>query len=484
MTNPMGFKGRLKGFKALKAADSVYRAAVKTAKLFGREELLMPKKGWWKSDIEFAARFIEENTYGDIPPVFRAGVLWLYEPGLGVWSPNIKETLETRLYKRYHGRKVGHGAQEAIVLNDAKITTIVRHIIRASGPEQMTSINLSPFGTTRGVTFKNGFLGVTADGWALRPARPEDRSTFYLDLDWVDTGPGWFSEVLHKIWGRDPDGAQKADTLGEFAGMALLGLAPTMKRAVMLFGERGDNGKSTLIEVLRHAFGGASSGGFVRAIPPKDFGNPTAIAPLAWARLNAVPELGTEEFPAPEAVKAVISGDTMAGRYLYAHSFDFIPLAGHLFGCNALPTARDPSDAFWKRWIVLECARVIPRSEMDPKGALPGLYAGARLEVLRWVVEGAVRLLRRGAFDPPQSSLKSLDTWRRRSDQIAQYLKTLTPVEPGSPDALQLDEIYTLYVTWSHATGHRRMSKSSFEERIKSAAASAGMASPTWAASN
>lgn len=461
--------------KTVRAVNGVHSTVTGIAKLFGREELFMPKKPWWKSHIEFGLHFIEEHTFDGMRPAFRAGVLWLYDPARGVWDPVIKDTLETYLMKRYHGRKVGGGHREEVVLSDQSITTVAKHIMRASAPERLTQMELTPFGTHHGITFRNGFLRINADGAALEPISPKQKSTFYLDLDWDPAHKnGWFTSVLGKIWGHDADGAQKIDTFYEFAGMSLLGLAPTMKRALILFGERGDNGKSTLIECLRRAFGGGTAGGFVRAIPPKDFSSATAIAPLAWARLNAVPELGTEEFPSPEAVKAVISGDTMAGRYLYQSGFDFIPMAGHLYGCNGLPTARDPSDAFWKRWIVLECARVIPKEEMDPKGELPRLMDSAQLEVLQGAVAGATRLLRRGRFDPPEASVRQLETWRRRSDQLAQFLR-VAAVPVAELDPTPLDELYRKYTSWSHLSGHRRMSQSSFEERVKSAAVSAGV---------
>ncbi len=463
--------------KSLSTASSSYRAVKGIAKLFGREGLLMPKQPWWKSDMDFAYRFVADHTYEGLPPVYRNGVLWLYTPTTGVWSPLIKDPLETYLLNHYRGRPVGKGGREEIILTDNRITTIAKNIFRVCGPENMTSVEIAPFGTHRGITFSNGFLRISEDGWALEKVSPAQKSTYYIDLPWGPVSKGWFSSVLHKVWGHDPEGEEKKSLFCEFAGMCLLGLAPTMKRALVLFGERGDNGKSTLIETLRRAFGGATTGGFVRAIPPKDFGSATAIASLAWARLNAVPELGVEEFPSPEAVKAVISGDTMAGRYLYHASFDFIPTAGHLFGCNALPTARDPSDAFWKRWMVLECSRIIPKHEMDPKGALPELMDSARLEVLHLAVEGAIRLLQRGKFSPPLSSIKALEIWRRRSDQIAQFLRAeAEPSEKGLP----LNELYEAYVSWSHRSGHRRMSQSSFEERLKSASSSLGLSTPSW----
>jgi putative DNA primase/helicase len=237
----------------------------------------------------------------------------------------------------------------------------------------------------------------------------------------------------------------------------------TLYQKGMIFVGGGANGKSTLQEIVKALFPVRT----VTAIAPQDFEQEYRRAQLAHSRINMVSELPEADILGAEAVKAMITGDLMTGREIRRSPFSFTPKAAHLFSANTLPSVRDMTRGFWRRWLLLDFSREFTEDEQDHRLA-SRIIAGEMAAVASWALQGAATLAARGHYDIPQSSHETLAEWKMVADQVAAFLedRCITADHTERGDYTPLSRIYNHYRTWADSNGHNALSIRKFGRRL------------------
>lgn len=383
------------------------------------------------------------------------GRLWRYAADEGVWRPVRPSEVYgavTELDGTWYG--VGKGRRRLKV--GARTCSHVLELVR--------SYRDSPgwFGRAAGgVAFAGGTV-VRVDGGRLEAsgASPDHRLTHALPFAWdPKAGAPTFEGVIARAFRGCADADERRELLLGFAGTCLVGRATTYQKALLLVGE-GANGKSTLMDAVAALF----PSGARCSIPPQLLGDPYHRAELAGALINVVSEVPETDIVAAEAFRAFVTGDEIPARRIREAPFSYRPRAGHLWAANNMPGARDFSDAFWRRWLVVHFPNAIPEAERDPKivdrirGELPG--------VARLVLEAAARVEARGGYLEPASSRRSLDAWRRDADQVAAFAEDRLEAASDADEAVPASRLYDAYRVWATRNGHRPLSNRRFGERL------------------
>jgi P4 family phage/plasmid primase-like protien len=316
-----------------------------------------------------------------------------------------------------------------------------------------------------GCGFGNGYLALLDWGpqarLALGSPGPGWRCRFGYKFDY-EPGmvPGQFLQVLEGIFDGDSDGDLKIQTLREFTGACVLGVAPKLGQCLVLLGSKARNGKSTVLDIIKACF----PRGTWTALPPQELLKQDRRAALAGIRLNVVNEMPAADILRTDIFKKVITGDTIDARALYKDKVDVTPVAGHIIAANLLPRPRvDFTEGFWRRWNVLEF-----NNRFLPGKAVIGLAdrvarAEAR-EIVCWAVEGVVEAARRGRYPHILSSEKALSVWKVEADQVAAFAdEMLTVGDRWTP----VSEVYTSYVKWCLDAGHSTCSKPTLTKRLE-----------------
>ena len=195
-------------------------------------------------------------------------------------------------------------------------------------------------------------------------------------------------------------------------------------------------------------------------------GRPLAPGPeLPDEPLSA--ELPEADILGAEAVKAMITGDLMTGREIRRSPFSFTPKAAHLFSANTLPSVRDMTRGFWRRWLLLDFTREFTEDEQDQRLA-SRIIASEMAAVASWALQGAANLAARGQYDVPQSSHDTLDEWKMVADQVAAFMEdrcALTDHNDRS-EYTPLSRVYNHYRTWAESNGHSPLSIRKFGRRL------------------
>lgn len=290
-----------------------------------------------------------------------------------------------------------------------------------------------------GVNFANGFLDVAG---VLHEHDPKYGKTFTMPFNYVParaTEAFKWMAFLRSCWGSDDDCEDKIRALQQAFGVTMFGLGPRYQRAILLHG-RGATGKSTALAVLQEMMPTDT----VAVLPPQKWGERFALTVLVNKTLNVCGELPEASAIDGERFKGVVVGEPQGTEYKNKDGFKFVPIATHWFASNHLPRTRDTSDAFIRRWLVLDFNRVIPLSERIEDFAKI-LVAEEREAIAAWAVEG-LRSIERDGWVIPASHKGRENQILRSNNSVAAFLQSCEQIKCEKTHQGDIREVFDVYL--------------------------------------
>ena len=388
--------------------------------------------------------------------IYDEGALYLYRKAHGLWGP-VTDDDASRIIQSFAGIPT-QGAYRVAPLrvNASDITGTVK--VAHDQARKPRFFAEAPVG----LSFSNGFVEVSAQGIKLKPLSRDNlaRSGYNCPYD-PKAKSLVFLAFLHSIFRDDSDRVEKIAFLQELFGASLIQAATRYQKCALLIGD-GENGKDTLIDVLQSVF----PPGTVSAVAPHKWSHDYTRARLAGIWLNVIGELPESDLDASEAFKSIVVGGEIDARYPYGRVFNFRPVAGHVFAANANMGTPDFSHGFFRRFGVIRFNRTFTAAERDVT-IKDRLIATEMPAIITWLVEGAQRLMARGAYALPASHHTELAAWRLSADQVAMFLENRTrPLAAGESGTLA-DFLYQEFSSWAEENGHKRMTSTKFGVRAK-----------------
>lgn len=322
----------------------------------------------------------------------------------------------------------------------------------------------------KGIAFADGFMAVNELGArpTLEPREhsPENKARVGFDFPFdPDAECPRFHQYLEDVWGGAPDFQERVQLVQEFVGVALTGMAPRYKRALILYGVKG-TGKSTFLKMIRGMFPDAA----VSEVSPLDWSDDNKIAALGASRLNTVFDLTGDDLRNQERVKEVIDGERIQIREVYRRQSTIWPLGAHLFATNKLFKASGADPSFWDRWLVLDLfpdrswrgtsGEVRELADQILRDELPGLVT--------WALEGARRAFAQDGFTLPKVCLDVMESWQQEADVVGLWLADEEEVSSYNGGTWTgATELYKRFKTWTEENGHARLSSHNFWTRLR-----------------
>lgn len=369
---------------------------------------------------------------------------WDYDIFRGVWK-KLEESALARVLHGWDGQTYQRGNHICVLkLTDGTIRGVIRTLADIVAKPNIFDI-AQPL-----VLCKNGVVEVTREGITVREPRREDYQTFCLDFEWNPVerpAADRFCRALLQWFLGDPDGRAKLAVLQEFIGAAVMGLAPTFQKTLLLTG-RGTNGKSTFLTVIEALFPDEAK----TSVNFSNFNQPYYVATLAGKRLNVCSEMPTPEMTGTDLFKDAVTGGMLTGRNPTERPHRFKCRAAHIFAGNTLPRVTDNSDGFWRRLLLVTFDRQLPETaitlDLDKEiiaTELPG--------VLTWALEGAQRLMQNGKYTVPESSKMEVRELAKDSNPVYRWLDDECVVidAPGATTK----RLYDHFVMWCESMGHK-----------------------------
>lgn len=276
----------------------------------------------------------------------------------------------------------------------------------------------------------------------LRPSRPSDGITMAASAPFdPEARCPRFDEFLTEVFDGD---AELTRFVHRAAGYTLTGV--TTEQCLFLGYGSGANGKTTLLQTLKHVLGDyAVNTPFSTVELHARAGIPNDLAALVNRRLVMASETNDGTRLNESRIKALTGGDSITARFLHGEFFTFDPVAKFWLSVNHKPVVRDDSHGFWRRLRLIPFTRTFalnPRLGDELRAEAAG--------ILRWAVEGCLDWQRHG-LNPPAVVVDATGEYERESDPLATFVDEACEREPHAQ--VRAADLYAHYQQWATKTG-------------------------------
>lgn len=263
--------------------------------------------------------------------------------------------------------------------------------------------------------------------------------------------PDLWIKFLNRIFSSDPDLIHFFQVL---MGYTLLGGNPE-QILVLLYGNKGNNGKSVILSVLESILGDYKTN-----IPAEDLmqkkdktgGHNDTIAKTVGARLVTSSEPDKGYRLSEGNIKRMTGNDTVTASFKGEKSFDFIPQHVLWLACNYIPmmNAGATDNSIWRRVVIVPFEVSIPKEERDKK-----LVDKLKLEknaIFSWMIEG-LKMYQKEGLEIPSKVENATNAERQSMDEIGEFVESELIATPNGK--IITGEVHELYVLWNKAHGGR-----------------------------
>lgn len=302
---------------------------------------------------------------------------------------------------------------------------------------------------------QNGYLTVNDTGALLfGPANRALGLQYVLGCEYDPAAPTpekWLAFLDQVL----PDKEVQA-RLQEYYGYTLTAEAEHQIAHLWLGG--GANGKGVASSVLQALHGK------VAAIDLTDLGG-FSLSGAIGASLLVCDEIPKKVDEQP--LKALLGGGMVRVDRKYQEPLS-VKLKGKLLVLgNHLPNVTDQSNGWWRRWDIVPFSVTIPPEKRDPK--LSQKIVKDELQgVLNWALDGLVRLLRRGGFDPvmPHAMAQVLRTAKSETNSVLAWWEE-NEIHLTRDITTPKAKVYQHYADWCKASGRGALGANHFWSRVR-----------------
>jgi P4 family phage/plasmid primase-like protien len=283
-----------------------------------------------------------------------------------------------------------------------------------------------------GDTFEDCLLPSTSD-WLSPVALPFSFPTSSEQYEC----PNWFN-FLAEVLGSD---AERIAITQEMFGYCFF-QDTRFERFFILHG-RGNNGKSTVLDVLLKLLGR----GNVTSLSLEQVCDMRLRAELYLKVANICSDLPEIDKVEEGLLKRITSGEAIVADRKYKDPIRFSPFAKLIFSTNTLPRFADVTFGVWRRMIVIPFNYTVPPEDVD-------VHLGKKLEhelpgIFTWALEGASRLNAQNGFSASQVCEYANRTYRMSCFPVLTFMEECT--EPRGK--IHVGTLWEAYRRWCNASG-------------------------------
>jgi putative DNA primase/helicase len=243
-------------------------------------------------------------------------------------------------------------------------------------------------------------------------------------------------------------------------GYTLTGL--TQEQCFFACHGAGQNGKSTLFEVIVHIMGDYGTDLPFSVLEKKSQLPVGEGMSLPGARFAKSVET-RQDLQLDEArIKSWTGGDTITINPKYRPPLSFTPTHKLWLAFNHKPRVTDDSEAMWRR------VRIIPfnhtfNSTQAVKGLLETLKAEAS-GILNWAIEGCLAWIREG-LTTPSAVERATNEYERASDLLAPFFEDRCEI--GATFHVPKGDLREVYEQWCVCNKETPLNRNVFAEKMK-----------------
>ncbi|MGW0537842.1 phage/plasmid primase, P4 family [Streptomyces sp. NPDC003032] len=319
----------------------------------------------------------------------------------------------------------------------------------------MTALDAAP----RHLNTPGGIVSL-ADGTTAPPdpAALHTRSTSLAPDSFMPT-PRW-RQFLDDTFGGDPEMLAFVQRLAGYSASA-----DTGTHVFPFLHGPGGNGKSVIMDVLRHLLGDYAApapAGFLMAGRQE---HSEELARLQGLRLVVASEINPDARFDEAKLKELTGGDTLTARFMHQSFFEFEPTHHLWLMGNHQPRVKSGGDSFWRRLRLIPFQYKVPETK-EIEGLADLLVAEEGPGILAWIIQGAVDHFARGLREP-DSVKTATAAYAAEEDHIGRFLEDCCVRGPIAHVRTETGRVRAAYEAWCHSEGEQAMDARTFGRELK-----------------
>ncbi len=233
-------------------------------------------------------------------------------------------------------------------------------------------------------------------------------------------------------WAFEKDLAQ-IELIQEVMGAVFFGVLTRTWQKAILFKGVGQNGKSTLLDIIT----GLMPKEFTSDVSPEKFNDDNHKILLAGKLLNICPELEKGKALPSAAFKTIVDAGTITARAVYERAVSFESTAAHVFSSNHRLVLDDDSKGMRRRWLFFAFNSIIP-DDQKIGGYADTIIKNESAEIFNWAMDGVCRLYKNNKFTETASNEKVAGQTFIGQDPLMDFLTDTEVVEllTNAPSAI------------------------------------------------
>lgn len=304
------------------------------------------------------------------------------------------------------------------------------------------------------IPLKNGILDI--ENMELRPYTKLDFFTTKLSVNFDPSAKcERFTKFLDEVMNDD----DHKELLKEVMGYCMYRDYP-LQTGFMFIGS-GANGKSVILNLLKKMLGDSN----VVSISIQDLEiQRFAKGQLYQKYANIYPDLSTKALTTTGTFKQVTGGDNITAEKKFKGFFNFYNYAKMIFSCNQIPIAYDDTDAYFRRWIILNFPNTFEGDNADPQLITKLTKDSEMSGVLNLILPCLQRLLTHNKFTYKLSTDQKRELYKRLSDPVEGFVMDEIDISPS--EWIPKKELYKIFCDFCKRKNLSIVAENTFGKRL------------------
>ncbi len=269
-----------------------------------------------------------------------------------------------------------------------------------------------------------------------------------------------FKKFLHEIFSDDEDLIRYVQKM---FGYAVTG-EHCEEKLFFLYGS-GGNGKSKLIDAIRHTVGNLSASVPVTALTKthSGTGQPTPeLVPLIRKRMAFCSEIKGDDVLNDSTIKQLTGNESISVRKMRQEYIE-TDIEFKLFvDTNFMPYFKHYDYAIERRVVVIPFKKNFEEEERDQH--LSEKLKSDKEYILKWLVNGAYRYYKKGLEEPEEVRLEN-QNFIKMSDSVGAFICDRIVQSPR--DKIKSSELHKIYVQYCYEHSYDALGSKSFSQEMQ-----------------
>lgn len=223
-------------------------------------------------------------------------------------------------------------------------------------------------------------------------------------------------------------------------------------KAFFLYGESGQNGKSTFTKLIRKIVGPQ----FTSSLALSDLGKTFGLAPLIGMKVNIRDELD-DKFGSSKIFKELVTGDTVGDQHKYGSHFTLSNRAKFIFSSNVMATFDGLDGGLRRRLLFIPFYREFKDGDLDKDYDLEEKLEEEIPGIVGWALEGAKRLVtNQYRFTKSEQVDKVMEEFEDDASSAIRFFRDNYTVDTQQEIWMPVQHLYDDYLIWLQSEGSKK----------------------------